>query len=128
MFTKEIKVLIGDTIKKGTLIVEDDKITFRQGNYSISKTGKYPFMILREIREELERKGTFLMINASRKDVYPSGMSKSGNKAYILVLGKKGSFDDLVDIFNEFEDIDLIATVEDQINYHTMWLSSIRTF
>lgn len=83
---------------------------------------KFPFMALINIRESLEKMDKFLLCNGSRYDVYPSGMSAIGNKAYILELGKPGI--KLVNIFKPCsKNIDL---VQKQKEYREDWLKSLK--
>lgn len=125
MTKKKIKIYKEKLYYEATLIIEVGKLTLHSETYNIEKVGDFFFINLLEIRKELEKDGAFLLINGNRKDVYPSGMSLIGSKAYIQVMGKASGFADLVDIFEETDRIDLIATVEDQKKYHDEWLTSI---
>jgi hypothetical protein len=81
--------------------------------------------VLKEIREELEKKEIFLLINGSRMDVHPSRMSLMGTKAYVQKFGKQAFSEDLVEIFDETDKEDLIGTVNDQTKYHEDWIMSL---
>jgi hypothetical protein len=126
MQTKKIKIKVDGSYAIATLIIAQNEITFKYNSYSIIKSGEYPFVILKDIRKELDGKNIFLLINGSRKDVFPSGMSLVGNMAYVQSLGEPTSLDHLVDIFDETDRIDLIDTVEEQKKYHDEWINSIR--
>jgi hypothetical protein len=110
----------------GHLIVEDDSIVLDSGIYKISKQGGFYFFMLRDIRSELQKSNIFLLINGSRKDVYPSGMSLPGMMAYVQIMGKQSSsLNDLVNIFDETTQLDMISTVEEQDKYHNNWINSL---
>jgi hypothetical protein len=110
----------------GHLIVEDDSIVLDSGIYKISKQGGFYFFMLRDIRSELQKYNIFLLINGSRKDVYPSGMSLPGMMAYVQTMGKQNSsLNDLVNIFDETIQLDMISTVEEQDKYHNTWINSL---
>jgi hypothetical protein len=82
--------------------------------------------MLRDIRSELQKYNIFLLINGSRKDVYPSGMSLPGMMAYVQTMGKQNSsLNDLVNIFDETIQLDMISTVEEQDKYHNTWINSL---
>jgi hypothetical protein len=110
----------------GHLIVNDDSIVLDSEIYRISKQGGFYFFMLRDIRSELQKSNIFLLINGSRKDVYPSGMSLPGMMAYVQIMGKQSSsLNDLVNIFDETTQLDMISTVEEQDKYHNNWINSL---
>lgn len=110
----------------GHLIIEDDSIILDSEIYRVSKQGGSYFFMLRDIRSELQKFNIFLLINGSRKDVYPSRMSLPGMMAYIQIIGKQSSsFNDLVNIFDETTQLDMISTVEEQEKYHNSWINSL---
>ncbi len=125
MLNKQIKITTSRGNEKATLTVSENEITVQYGDQSISKKGEYPFMVLKEIREALDKKNIFLLVNGSRRDVYPSGLSLMGTNAYIQTFGKPCSLQDLVDIFDETDRIDMIGTVNEQLNYHKQWIESL---
>lgn len=111
----------------GHLIVDDSSISLNSDIVKVSKHGGFYFSMLRDIRLELQKSNIFLLINGSRKDVYPSGMSVPGMMAYIQIMGKpSSSFNDLVNIFDETTELNMITTVEEQDNYHHDWINSLR--
>lgn len=125
MLKRGVKIKIDNSYGRGTLTVDTNEIIFEFSNIKISKQGEYPFMILKDIRQELEKKNILILINGSRIDVYPSGMSLVGITAYIQRFGKQAFSDDLVDIFDETDEVELIGSVSDQIKYHRDWISSL---
>jgi hypothetical protein len=85
------------------------------------------FAALVALRQELEASGFCLLCQGARKDVYPSGMSRSmsgGRKAYILRIGSPSKASDLVNIFDDAEH-DQIGTVHEQNAYHKLWIDHI---
>ncbi len=92
----------------------------------ISVTGEYPFFVLMELRDILEKRKVYLLCNGSRYDVYPSNMSKIGYKAYITKIGKPSLEKDLVNIFDECIDRNYISTVQRQKEYNKKWMDFFR--
>jgi hypothetical protein len=88
--------------------------------------GEYPFFVLMELREILEKNKIFILCNGSRFDVFPSNMSKIGFKAYINKIGKSSMEKDLVNIFDECEDMQYISTVQRQKDYNMEWMNFFR--
>jgi len=84
----------------------------------------FPFLALIKIRMELEKLGVKILCNGSRIDVYPSGMGMMSLKAYELKLGEQAK--KLLNIFEPTEEIDKIATIEDQRLYFENWLKSLK--
>ena len=113
-----------DTVP-GELLVESladhsSQITLHFLGKKIIGHADYPFRALVEVRKQLETEGLLIACNGARRDVYPSGMSLPGYKAYILEMGKQAT--QLVVIFDEAE-IATIATVGEQKKYWEAWLS-----
>jgi len=125
MRKRVVKIKSAESIIKGELLIADNEITLLYDQNRIVKKGEYAFFILMEIREELEKVNMFMLINGSRKDVYPSGMTAVGHMAYIQTLDKSTLREDLVNIFDETNEHDLIGTVVEQKNYHQEWVDSI---
>jgi hypothetical protein len=126
MTNTRIKIKIGNSYDFAELIFSGSEITFKYGSYSVTAKGDYPFMVLKKVREELDEKGIMLIINASRKDVYPSGLSLVGNNAYVQTIGKPTSLKDLVNIFEETDKAELLGTVDEQSKYHADWVNSLQ--
>ncbi|MBN8865912.1 MAG: hypothetical protein J0H92_21235 [Sphingobacteriales bacterium] len=127
MKTRKIKIKVNGRDDMAILNFSDNEIVIEVGNRKISRTGEYPFFILKEIRKVLEQENIFLMVNGSRIDVYPSGLSLPGFNAYIHVLGKPTSLDHLVDIFEKTDQASLIGTVEEQVEYHAKWVEALKS-
>lgn len=80
-----------------------------------------------EMRKELENSGSIILCNGARKDIFPSGMSRSmggGRKAYILRKGLPTRSADIVDIFDYAEPA-LVSTFEQQQKFHEEWIASL---
>ena len=107
------------------LTVGSNVIQLESKLFSVVKEGSFYFHILKDIRAELQNEAVFILLNGCRKDVYPSGMSLSGYMAYILTMGKPTSLKNLVNIFDDFTELDKISTVEEQSNYHSQWIESL---
>lgn len=83
----------------------------------------YPFFALTEIREKLEEMGYLILIEGSRRNVYPSGMQYNTFSAYELVLGKPAT--QTVDILDKITTPEEISTVKEQEEYFNKWIESI---
>ena len=76
------------------------------------------------LRLELEKIDGKIALNGSRRDVFPSGMSRQmarGLMAYQFRKGEKLTLDNLVDIFDSCNEIPLLTTVEEQKNCFLKW-------
>lgn len=114
-------------VQDGKLFIVDYgdslKITFQNEQLEIDEKGDFPFFILQSIREKLEEKDMLLLINASRWDVYPSGMQQMNFNAYELELGKQAS--NSVNILDTTELIEKIGSVKEQNEFFNEWLDSL---
>ncbi len=110
----------------GELTIDKNSIHLESKLCSVTKGGDFDFYILKDIRKELQKYDAFVLINGSRKEVYPSGMTLSGHMAYVHTLGKQTSLTDLVNIFDDLMDMSKISTVEEQDEYHNQWVQSLR--
>jgi len=84
------------------------------------------FSALIALRRELEPSGGRLLCAGSRRDVYPSGMSRSmgsARQAYLIKLGEPATV--LVDIFDRADARD-VGTIDEQSAYKTRWATSLR--
>lgn len=84
------------------------------------------FEALTALRVQLENKGFRLLCAGARRDVCPSGMSRSmggGRKAYVFEIGKSAK--ELIDIFEDALP-NQIATVEEQFLFRQEWMKSLR--
>lgn len=91
-------------------------------NKSITAINDFPFLALIKIREELEKQGIKILCNGSRVDVYPSGMALSSLKAYELKMGEPAR--KLLNIFEPTDNLEKIATINDQKAFWEKWLIS----
>jgi len=81
---------------------------------------------LLKIRHQLEEKNLFILCQGSAKNVHPSGMVRQmslGQKVYLLEIGKKPSFDNLVAIFAP-SPVDIVSTVAEQKQFFEDWIKS----
>lgn len=125
MKTREIQVSINGSYEKAILNLFDNEIIIKIRDRKLSKKGEYPFIVLKEIRKQLESENIFLIVNGSRIDVYPSGLSLHGFNAYTHVMGRQTSLDQLVDILEETDQKHLIGTVGEQMEYHAKWIETL---
>jgi len=123
---KSIKILINTEIDFALFsFFESDNrfvILFEFKDIFIEVNDIYPFFALVKLREQLEKMKIFLLCKGSRIDVYPSGMSAIGFFAYQTEFGKHAT--QLVSIWEEELDVEVIATVKTQKQYHQKWLES----
>src|ERR1700712_3971586 len=127
MINKKIILSQGNSQYIGKLKVDENLIHIESSLCSITRQGEFYFYILQDVRIELQKNNVFILVNGSRKDVFSSGMTLASYKAYIHVMGKPTSLDDLVNIFDDFTDSSMLSTVEEQNTYHDLWVESIRT-
>lgn len=76
------------------------------------------------LRTALEHAQVFMLCNASRPDVWPSGMSVSmggGLKAYVTRVGSPAT--DLLHILDEAPP-ESVGTVAEQRAFHARWVES----
>jgi hypothetical protein len=99
----------------------------QKNDFSEPVDGDGEFKALIELRRELSKVGLVPLCAGARRDVFPSGMSRSmggGRKAYVTKPGLRPNSKDLVDIFDE--DHDNIAGVDEQAAFHREWIDSLR--
>jgi hypothetical protein len=102
------------------------ELTYKSGNIAISVTEDYPFLALEKLRRELELLNVKLMCNGARLDVYPSSALIIGVKAYQLEFGKPATKDSLCNIFDPIDNVDKVATVDEQRAYWLKWLNDAK--
>ena len=84
------------------------------------------FGAMTALRRKLEKRGISLQCAGARKDVYPSGMSRSmgsARNAYVTTLGEPAIF--LVDIFDP-AGAEQVGTVSEQKQHREKWAASLR--
>lgn len=94
---------------------------------TIEAVGNGAFEALNNMRLKLEKKGIRLLCAGARKDLFPSGMSRSmggGRKAYLLKMGEPAKMDSLVDIFDSAP-VETVGTVDEQQRFYNDWIDSI---
>lgn len=124
----QIKIIKSGELILANLFVGSNKIEYSDDTRSKVVSGDFsPFLLLKRLRIELEKEGVLLLIQGSRRDVYPSGlqMSMGSNGAYVHSNGK--GVGELVDIFEplEEENFNLIGTVREQTDYFKRWAKCI---
>lgn len=79
------------------------------------ETGDF-FESLRSFRRVLEEEGYRVLCQGARPNVHPSPMGRDGGgiKAYALLAGEPGRWEDLVSIFDPVDNIASVGTVEQQ--------------
>ncbi|MFJ8671099.1 hypothetical protein [Streptomyces sp. NPDC093589] len=117
-----------ETVKLDWEFVERATISvhFADGN-TVRYTDSDLFDCLVGIRNEIEQYGLILCCNGSRRDCYPSRMSREMGGAQRLMLlrfGELPTIRSMVDIF-ESADASQIGTPEEQRIYYQEWLTSI---
>jgi hypothetical protein len=90
--------------------------------YAVEAKDLFDGLIL--LRNELEKSGKKILCNGARKNVWPSGMSRSmggGRKAYLMEIGCRAR--ELVNIF-DYAPPELIVSTKEQEEFSTHWFSS----
>jgi hypothetical protein len=124
-----LPVLLNGVLRGTATIVVNDlgnliTIEFEYSNIKIQKQGEKPFYVLKQIRKYLDTLNIKIVCKGSLMNVYPSGMSSVGFKAYELQMGKPST--DMVNIFEETSRLELIATVEEQDFFYAKWIKSLQ--
>ncbi len=101
-------------------------LRYELGDIKIAEVNTFPFVALVNIRLKLEPVGVKILCNGCRVDVYPSGAALVSVKAYRLEMGQPATRESLVKIFEPTDDIDKIATVEEQREFWKNWLEDRR--
>ena len=101
------------------------ELIFEGGDLHIEVEDYYPFLALSQLRRELEPKGIKILCNGSRLDVYPSSAVIIGVRAYLLELGVGGTKESLCYIFDSTDNLNKIATVDEQWEYWLKWRESV---
>ncbi|SRR5690554_4121920 len=114
--TIEANMTINDRGSSIEIIVANDA-------FCIEASDEYPFSALAKIRQELELKGYYILVNGSRYNVYPSGMQYNTFNAYELELGKPAT--KTVNIFDRINSSKEVTTVKEQEEYFYKWIESL---
>lgn len=97
------------------------------GAHQLSAVGTDVFEALKKIRAELEAHDTFILCNASRKDVRPSAMARQmghAQKLYEVKIGQQAALSDLVNIWAPIQPQE-VATVLEQELYLEEWVNAL---
>jgi len=103
-----------------------DLLLFKYKKMRIKVIDTFPFRGLRRIREELETKNIYLLLNGSRRDVNASGITMYSEFAYEHQLGKLIDESKMVNIFENTKYSELIGTVKEQSEFVQKWINSIK--
>lgn len=130
----KIKLKNKDKILNGIIYLcqddfEDIKIELSYKNEKIIKFSENCFEALIEIRKELENQKIQILCKGANKMVYPSSMQLNmgiGRSAYLLKIGEQAKVKDIVDIFEEEENIDKCVSIEEQMKFFKLWINSLR--
>lgn len=114
--TIEASMTINDMGNSIEIIITND-------TFHIEAIDEYPFFALAKIRQELESKGYYIIINGSRRNVYPSGMQYNAFSAYELELGEPAI--NTVNIFDSINSLEEVVTVKEQEEYFCKWVESL---
>jgi hypothetical protein len=85
------------------------------------------FAALQTVRRIAEDRNWMICCKGARRNVWPSGMSRSmggGIKAYTLEMGRQATLDSLVNIFDA-DAPELYSSVADQEVYANAWFKSL---
>jgi len=120
-FIKDGEVFFGEL----NCFLDTDSVNFQflYDEKEINVSKEFAFFALVELRLELEKEQIKLVCEGSRYDVYPSGMQLDGFAACELELFKRVTI--IVDILDETQLIDKIATVKEQEDFYHKWFDSV---
>ena len=127
---QDINILNNGKIEKNKLFlleIEDEiNLKIEIKNVIYFSKGDNIFDSIVELRKKLESKDIYLLCNASVVNIYPSPMQKDfgGTKAYKLQMGKQAVLADVVDIFDDNNELK-IGSVEKQKKIYENWLKSL---
>lgn len=121
---KKVILMQNENKHVAELMVDTNVIRLNSEFGDFIQHGKFYYLMLKEIRKELEKFGVFILVNGSRIDVHPSGMSLTSIRAYSHIIGRQSKLEDLVNIFDDCLNLNLIATVDEQEAYRHNWRES----
>lgn len=116
--TLEVRVVDDDYLLSCNLPMTDELLTGQAEDC---------FAALQAIRRQAEGRNWKICCKGSRRNVWPSGMSRQmggGIKAYVLEMGRQARLDSLVDIFDE-DSLDSYSSVAEQEAYAREWFESL---
>ena len=103
------------------------KVTFKNEEFSAQNEDLLDTLI--NIREKLNEKNLDILVNGSRRNISSSKRIRkafNGEKTYLIrQLSIGAGYEDIVNIFDPIEKQDLY-TIEEQSNYHNIWLESLK--
>lgn len=122
-----IKINVSNSFDFGQLIISDHSIEFLYKNVKICKSSKDDvlFVILKDLRAELENFEIFLLINGSRVDAYVRGVMAFSHYVLLLKQGVKMEESLKVNMFDEVQDINMVSSVNAQKEYYEKWKESV---
>lgn len=124
----EIEILINNTTDKAELIHDINSLRFRYKDIDITIEDEIAFSALTTLRKTLDSKGIMLLIQGSRKDVFPSGMQMDmrSSAAYIHIPGVFNQKPRVVNIFDPADDATMLGTVAEQHTWKRAFLDSFK--
>lgn len=105
----------------------DYRIVLDGPDSALTASGPDLFEALTRLRRQLEAQGWLIAVQGARRDTYPSGMARDmggGERVYVQYPGRKAHSDDLVDTLAPTDNLDSLATVDEQEREHLRWLES----
>ena len=82
------------------------------------------FTAFQKLKDILLENNIGMQCYGSMENVYPSPMMRTGEKAYVLEIGKKALLKDIVNIF-DYVETNKFSTSKEQDDYYNKWLKSI---
>lgn len=129
-----IPVRVGSKLQECELVQFDEDSSPRPCAIELSLNGRkikaaaeHYFAALLQLREELEKESTFLLVHGASRDVWPSGMAMEmggGLVAYRMRMGKQALRSDLVKIFESGPEVQP-CTVAEQRKFRDEWFNSL---
>lgn len=135
MSVKKIKILRFGEIKDAELeSIRENKngsrytlLVIKFDNITCFAADERPFFAFNDLRSKMEIIfETKLLCMGAQVNVYPSGMQLTMETAYILTIGKPTRVKDIIGIYDECTDINMIGTVEEQRKFRDKYYESLR--
>jgi hypothetical protein len=124
---KKIKIMVDGKIDFARILIDNESIEFHYYDFFVKIRGDspYPLILLQQLREKLENRNIELLIKGSIKNLFVRGVMALGIRAYVIKLGDSNLVQ-TVDIFEDIEDLNLVATVRDQKQFLELWKKSLK--
>jgi len=132
MTIQKVNIYIDDRVKDIDLSYTDSEPwkveAMISENLKLSAEGEDLFQAFAALRQNGGEYNIKFLCIGSRLNVYPSPMTRSmsdGILAYVLHSGIQARRKDLVKIFDDFNDLTLIAAPSEQERFYYQWLESL---